>query len=89
MCLGTAAPGVMGRYNVFGGNQNSIGIFNEFGALQNLAGTSSVGYGFEVPLALPFAGAPTIQSGETWHFQLWHREPGGTSNFSSGISLGF
>lgn len=89
LCLGTAASDLLGRYNVYGTSFNSIGMFDGGGALQNLAGTSSVGYGFEVPLALPFAGAPTIQSGETWHFQLWHREPGGTSNFSSGISLGF
>ncbi len=32
---------------------------------------------------------PSIMFGETWHFQLWHREDAGESNFSNGLSINY
>ncbi|MEZ6020814.1 MAG: hypothetical protein R3F17_12150 [Planctomycetota bacterium] len=88
LCLGVGAGTAIGRYNVLG-QMNSIGQFNASGVLQNFTGTSTTGTGFDVPAAMPFTGSPVIQSGETWHFQLWHRESGGFSNFSNGVSVTF
>ncbi len=81
--------GAIGRYNVAGGSLNSTSFFNAAGVLQNNVGTSSVGTGFDVPNTVPISGSPMIMGGETWHFQLWHRENGGTSNFSNGFSVTF
>lgn len=89
LCLSLTGGNLVGRYNVGGGNLNSIGLFDGSGILQNGVGTSSVGSGFDVPSALPLPGSPSIQSGETWHFQLWHREDGGDSNLSNGLSVTF
>ena len=80
-----------GRYNVTtgSGNLNSIGLFDTSGVLQNQVGTSTVGSGFDVPLNVPIPGIGSIMTGETWHFQLWHREAAGSSNFSNGLSVPF
>lgn len=87
LCL----SGSLGRYNVASGTGalNSVGFFDGSGVLQNAVGTSTSGSGFDVPSTLPLAGTPQIQPGETWHFQLWHREAFGTSNFSNGIAFTF
>ena len=89
LCLDLSGSNVVGRYNVAGGPWNSIGRFDSAGVLVNLAGTSTVGTGFDVPDSVPIAGAPTIVSGSTWHFQLWLRDNSGQSNFSNGLSVQF
>ncbi|MEZ6006028.1 MAG: hypothetical protein R3F33_17835 [Planctomycetota bacterium] len=84
--------GSIARYNVTGGELNSIGQFDASGVFQNLAGTSSVGSGFDVPSTVPIPGNPVIGSGDTYHFQMWHRDtPAGVgqSNFSNGLSVTF
>ncbi|MDF1838002.1 MAG: DNRLRE domain-containing protein [Planctomycetota bacterium] len=94
-CL-VGIPGAsFGRYNVFGTNRNSIGLFDAVGELENLVGTGGVsGYGFDVPSEVEIAGLPmtTIMSGDTYQFQCWYRDTlagPGHSNFSSGISVVF
>ena len=89
LCLQLGAGSSIGRYNAAGTLFNSSGQFDAAGVFQNIAGTSSSGLGFDVPLSLPIAGTPQIMVGETWHFQMWHREPGGQSNFSNGLSVTF
>ena len=90
LCLLLGGGNSLGRYNVGGGSQfNSLGQFDASGDLQNQVGTSSTGAGYDVPTTVPIAGSPQIMSGETWHFQLWHRESGGLSNFSNGLSVTF
>ena len=89
LCLAVSGNNSIGRYNRPSGPMNSIGQFDGSGVLQNLVGTSTSGSGFDVPLTLPMAGAPNILAGSTWHFQLWHRDTAGTSNFSSGLSATF
>ncbi|MDF1839037.1 MAG: hypothetical protein P1V35_14305 [Planctomycetota bacterium] len=89
LCLGTQAGDHIGRYNVFGSELNSVGRFDDAGVWQNLAGTSSVGTGFDLPLPLPISGMGSIGVGQTWHFQLMHREPNGALNFSNGLSIQF
>ncbi|HIG86350.1 MAG TPA: hypothetical protein EYQ25_04830 [Planctomycetes bacterium] len=85
LCLG--AP--QGRYSpAAGGSLSSIGQFDGAGVLQNLAGTSSVGTGFDVPAALPSPPGGVIAGGDTWYFQLWYRD-GAASNFSDGIAVTF
>ena len=36
-------------------------------------------------------GHGAVLAGETWNFQAWYRDvnPGGTSNFTDGVSIGF
>ncbi len=89
LCLSSAVGDLIGRYTIPGGAMNSVGQFDGSGILVNLVGTSTVGTGFDVPLELPFLGTPTISVGETWHFQLWHRDVGDASNFSNGLSVTF
>jgi formylglycine-generating enzyme required for sulfatase activity len=92
LCMtGTPAARVY-RFNVVGGNSNSIGFFDANGVLQNLAGTSTTGTGFDVPNTIPNTVPISIMSGDTWHFQLWHRDTPaaqGSSNFSEGLSVTF
>ncbi|MEZ5975572.1 MAG: hypothetical protein R3E96_12245 [Planctomycetota bacterium] len=88
MCLGIAAGNIIGRYTVAGA-QNSIGQFNAAGVLANLAGTSTTGTGFDVPVTVPISGDPAIVAGATWHFQVVHREPGGAWNYSNGLTVHF
>ncbi|HRV80905.1 MAG: hypothetical protein H6830_06700 [Planctomycetes bacterium] len=89
LCLSLSGGNSLGRYNLLGTDRNSLGQFDAAGNLQNLVGTSQTGYGFDIPTILPLLGSPTIQSGSTYHFQLWYRESGGVSNFSNGLSLSF
>ncbi|MEZ5975153.1 MAG: hypothetical protein R3E96_10020 [Planctomycetota bacterium] len=88
LCLAIGAGTQLGRYNV-AGTLNSVGQFNASGVLMNFVGTSTVGSGYDVPSNLPLTGNPTIASGDTWYFQLWHREAAGQSNFSNGIIVTF
>ncbi len=69
---------------------NSLGIFDASGTFLNLAGTSSTGTGFDVPSSVPLVGA-TITPGDTWAFQLWHRDanPAPTTNVSTGLAASF
>lgn len=87
-CLAVGGMNQFVRYNVAGGVWNSLGQFDATGALQNFVGTSSSGYGFDLPANIPVLNQ-TIQAGDTWHFQLWHREAAGASNFSNGLSITF
>ncbi|HRV80545.1 MAG TPA: hypothetical protein P5218_03865, partial [Planctomycetota bacterium] len=92
LCLSVTGGNTFGRYNVVGGALNSVGNFNASGEFNNLVGTSSTGLGFDVPNTLPLGGSPMILSGQTWHFQLWHRDTiagTGHSNFSNGLSYTF
>ncbi len=91
-CLVGTGTAAFYRYNVSGGGSNSVGLFDASGVLQNLVGTSTVGSGFDVPGTIPGIVPITIASGDTWHFQLWHRDTPaaqGTSNFSNGLSVTF
>ncbi len=89
LCLSIQPFEEIGRYNVLGGGLNSIGLFDADGVLQNVAGTSSQGLGFDVPADLPFGGAGIV-AGSTWHFQLWFRDgTGGQTNFSNSLSVTF
>ncbi len=87
LCLAVGAGNQFGRYNALG-SFNSLGQFDASGVLQNLASTSTTGTGFDVPSSIPTIGG-SIMTGETWHFQLWHRENAGQSNFSNGLSVAF
>ena len=92
LCLSVSGGNGFGRYNVIGGNLNSVGSFSAIGTLQNAVGTSSTGFGFDVPNTIPMMGSPMIMTGQTWHFQLWHRDTAagaGSSNFSNGLSVTF
>ena len=92
LCLSVAAPNGFGRYNVVGGPLNSVGSFDAAGVMQNLPGTSSVGSGFDVPNTIPMTGSPVITGGQTFYFQMWHRdtpEGPGLSNFSNGLGVTF
>ena len=92
LCLSTAPGETIGRFNVGGGPLNSLGQFDNFGRFTNLSGTSSGTYGFDVPATLPMAGNPALMAGQTWHYQLWHRDQmggAGASNFSNGVTVDY
>ena len=85
LCL--ASP--QGRYSpATGGLGNSFGQFDSNGDFVNLAGTSTTGFGFDVPVQLPNPPGGNITAGSTWHFQLWYRDTG-IVNFSNGVSVNF
>ena len=87
LCLDTQPPHALGRYNLLGTDRNSTGGFDGQGNFQNFVGTATTGFGFDVPDTLPFPGAPSLQAGQSWHFQLWYREQAtGDSNFSGGLT---
>ncbi|MCP3879883.1 MAG: formylglycine-generating enzyme family protein, partial [Sulfitobacter sp.] len=89
--IGTGTAQVF-RYSVAGGLSNSVGRFGSAGVFQNLVGTSSTGTGFDVPDTIPSAPSTMIMSGDTWHFQVWHRDRAvqtSDSNFSNGLSVTF
>ena len=54
--------------------------------MENLSNTAVSGFGFDVPLVLPFPGSQSILAGDTYHFQLWYRDGMGVSNFSNGLN---
>ena len=86
LCL--SAP--IGRYNSAAGpSLDSLGRFDGAGIFQNLAGTSSVGSGFDLPVATPTPPGAVITPGTTWAFQLWYRDVGGVSNFSDALVVQF
>jgi hypothetical protein len=75
-------------------DMNSIGVFDADGRLQRLAGSSTSGAGYDVPVELPIGIPQTeIQSGDTWGFQVWYRDHGPlgqpTSNFSNLLVVTF
>lgn len=81
-----------GRYSpVAGASLNSLGVFDSNGDYENLAGTSTTGFGFDLPTQLPTPPGGSITAGSTWHFQLWFRDqnPGATVNFTNGLTLTF
>ena len=91
LCLDTDPSQRIGRYN-YGAEKNSTGMFDSNGLFQNLSGTatSSSGTGFDIPMSLP--DGAMIWVGESWHFQLWHRDTvlgSNVSNFSNGLSIFF
>ena len=73
----------IGRYApAAGGALNSIGQFAGAGVLQNLAGTSTVGSGYDVMATLPTPPGGAIAAGTSYYFQCWFRD-GNRSNFSN------
>jgi formylglycine-generating enzyme required for sulfatase activity len=91
-CLVGTGTAQLFRYNVGGSPSNSVGRFDNSGVFQNLVGTSTVGSGFDVPDTIPGNTPIMIMSGDTWHFQVWHRDRAvqtSDSNFSNGLSVTF
>ncbi|MCA9001619.1 MAG: hypothetical protein KDB61_06835 [Planctomycetes bacterium] len=89
LCLDITPGNLFSRYNTFNTPMNSVGIFNNAGVMQNLAGTSTVTTGFDIPWTIPIPIGGTITTGSTWHFQYWHRDVPLTSNFSNAITWTF
>ncbi len=91
-CLVGTSTAQFFRYNVGGTDMNSIGGFDASGTMINSMGTSTTGFGFDVPNTIPASPLITIMAGDTWHFQGWYRDTpagAGTSNFTNGLSVTF
>ncbi len=90
-CLAGPPGAQFFRYNLSGTVMNSVGIFNSAEVMVNMAGTSTVGTGFDVPSSIPTTVPTTITAGDTWHFQAWYRDTPGRpgSSFSNGLSVTF
>ncbi|MCA9000357.1 MAG: hypothetical protein KDB61_00440 [Planctomycetes bacterium] len=92
LCLVGTSTAQFFRYNVAGTPMNSIGGFDATGTWINVSGTSTTGFGFDVPSTIPDTTPITILAGDTWHFQGWYRDTpagAGQSNFSNGLSVTF
>ncbi|MBL4770290.1 MAG: hypothetical protein JKY61_03925 [Planctomycetes bacterium] len=91
-CLVGTSTAQFFRFNVGGTDMNSIGGFDASGTMINAVGTSTTGFGYDVPQTIP-AGVPIpILAGDTWHFQAWYRDTPagvGSSNFTNGLSVTF
>ncbi|MCP3915191.1 MAG: hypothetical protein GY711_06530 [bacterium] len=64
---------VYGRFVAQAGNSGSTGVLS-------------------IPIdltALPTTPISTVLPGETWNFQAWFRDAGGSSNFTNRLSIGF
>ncbi len=91
-CLVGTSTAQFFRYNVAGTDMNSIGGFDAFGVMINASGTSTTGFGFDVPTTIPATVPILIMAGDTWHFQAWYRDTPaavGSSNFTNGLSVMF
>ncbi len=65
----------------------SIGRFNTASQLQlsDAGGQAAMEVDLgNVPQPL---GPVSVQTGQTWHFQMWYRDIGGTSNFTNAVSI--
>ncbi len=86
ICIG----GNIGRYNEGGTPLNSIGVFDAGGTWSSFSSAVHVstwhGYllVYPIPDQLP-NGMGTLMVGQSWGFQLWHRESGGNSATSNGV----
>ncbi|MEL6715121.1 MAG: hypothetical protein AAFP86_15170, partial [Planctomycetota bacterium] len=56
LCIASVGPVGLGRYSA--GALSSLGQFNFNGQFVNQSGTSTTGFGFDVPPFLPYVGAP-------------------------------
>ena len=91
-CLVGAPGAAFFRFNVGGTDMNSIGGFDPSGTYINVSGTSTTGFGFDVPSNIPSGVPIPIMAGDTWHFQGWYRDTpaaSGSSNFTNGLSVTF
>ncbi|MDF1837464.1 MAG: hypothetical protein P1V35_06340, partial [Planctomycetota bacterium] len=91
-CLIGTSTAQFYRFNVAGTPMNSIGGFDAAGTMINASGTSTTGFGFDVPSTIPDSIPITIMTGDTWHFQGWYRDTAagaGSSNFTNGLSVTF
>jgi hypothetical protein len=92
LCLVGTPTSQLFRYNVAGTDMNSIGGFDALGTMINASGTSTTGFGFDVPSTIPDSVPIAISTGDTWHFQAWYRDTpagSGSSNFTNGLSVTF
>lgn len=76
-----------------GGSQGILCVGGSIGRYNALVDFSGPNGRIELRLNLTETPTPngnvSIISGETWHFQCWHREPGGNSNFTDAVSISF
>ncbi len=73
--------GFLSRYRLDLGAISTAGTFST-----DISDSNSGGSGF----GIPSSGGAAIQAGQTWHFQYWHRMPGGApSSFSEALAITF
>ncbi|MDE0913744.1 MAG: FG-GAP repeat protein [Planctomycetota bacterium] len=73
--------GLLSRYRLDLGAISAAGTFTT-----DISSSASGGPGF----GIPSSGGASIQPGETWNFQYWHRNPAGApSGFSEAVSVAF
>ena len=84
-------PGAMGDLCIAGGSclgryAKDLGSVSAGGTFQlDISNTVSGGANYGIPTC-----GGTIQPGQTWNFQFWHRQPmGQPSSFSEAISVAF
>ncbi len=64
----------------------AIGRFNTASQLQISDPGGQAGLEIDLNAIPQPTGSVILQSGQTWNFQMWHRDIGGTSNFTNAVS---
>ncbi len=81
-----------------GGSQGNLCLGGPIGRYQRAGQIQSSGAAGQIALALDLSQTPTpngfvaVQAGETWNFQMWHRDlvaGTATSNFTEGLEISF
>jgi len=89
ICVG----GAIARYNIAGTVWNSLGLFDATGRWSSFENQQP---GYDGPNNIPSAflisndlpnGLGSILSGQSWGFQLWHRDVGGGTATSNGVQV--
>jgi hypothetical protein len=75
------------------GSQGNLCVGGQIARLVAQVGQAAGG-AFEVSVdltAIPTTPLSAVAPGETWHFQVWHRDhnPGPTSNFTDSLAVSF
>ncbi len=78
--------GALGNLCLGGGSP--IGRHNRAGEIQNSGSTATFDWTMDLTDFPTTSGTASVQVGETWNFQVWHRDGSG-SNFTPAVSILF
>jgi hypothetical protein len=65
----------------------SIGRYSKF--VKSSGATGVIAMSLDLTQTPQPGGPVSVNVGETWNWQLWHRDKGGANNFTDGISITF
>ncbi len=81
-----APPGSVGLLCITG---SDIGRYNQGAEVLNTGSVGTVSLNINPTMIRSSGGSVTAYAGQTFNFQAWHRENGGSSNFTNAVGLRF